>query len=76
MALTVAERKKIGEAITLIERETEDDGATLILKGFGTFERRFYDSRIGRNPQTGEAVEIGPKSVLRFKAAKGQTKRN
>lgn len=34
------------------------DGDRVVLAGFGTFERRDRAARSGRNPQTGEAMEI------------------
>jgi len=33
-------------------------GDRVVLTGFGTFERRERAARSGRNPQTGEAMEI------------------
>lgn len=36
--------------------------------GFGTFETRERSSRTGRNPQTGEAIEIPASTVPAFKA--------
>ncbi len=36
--------------------------------GFGTFEARKRSSRMGRNPQTGETIEIPETMVPAFKA--------
>jgi nucleoid DNA-binding protein len=36
----------------------------------GTFSVSHHNGHIGRNPKTGAAVEVGPKNVVRFKAAK------
>lgn len=38
--------------------EAVADGNRVVLTGFGTFERRERAARSGRNPQTGEAMEI------------------
>ncbi|MDD4035745.1 MAG: HU family DNA-binding protein [Bacilli bacterium] len=38
------------------------------LVGFGTFEKRRRDARVGRNPQTGETVKIPARNVVAFKA--------
>ncbi|MEE9240871.1 MAG: HU family DNA-binding protein [bacterium] len=40
------------------------------LRGFGSFRVRSRDSRDGRNPRTGETVQIPPKKVPFFKAGK------
>ena len=42
----------------------------LELRGFGTFKVRDQKARTGRNPQTGEAVNIPAKRVAVFKASK------
>ncbi|WEG12724.1 HU family DNA-binding protein [Pullulanibacillus sp. KACC 23026] len=36
--------------------------------GFGTFETRERSSRTGRNPQTGETIEIAASTVPAFRA--------
>ena len=41
--------------------------AELTLPGFGTFTVRLTSARVGRNPQTGEAVEIAASSTVGFK---------
>jgi integration host factor subunit beta len=46
-------------------------GARVELRGFGTFEPVDQKARIGRNPRTGEAVEVDAKRVPRFKTGKG-----
>ncbi|PGO22647.1 DNA-binding protein [Bacillus cereus] len=38
--------------------------------GFGTFEVRERSARTGRNPQTGEAMQIAASKVPAFKAGK------
>lgn len=40
------------------------------LIGFGTFETRDRAAKIGKNPKTGEAVEIAACKVPAFKAGK------
>jgi len=41
----------------------------LKIAGFGTFLIRNKDARMGRNPQTGEPLEISARRVLSFKAS-------
>lgn len=44
-------------------------GDKVSLPGFGTFEPRERAARTGRNPQTGESVEIKASTTPAFKAA-------
>jgi DNA-binding protein HU-beta len=47
-------------------------GDDVTLPGFGTFKRRDNAARQGRNPATGEAMEIAASSSLSFKQAQAQ----
>lgn len=38
--------------------------------GLGKFERKFQQGRVGRNPRTGEPVNIPGRDVIKFKATK------
>ena len=46
------------------------EGEKVALVGFGTFERKHRDTRMGLNPRTGEAVEIPAADAPSFKAGK------
>ena len=46
------------------------DGETLSLPGFGKFEVTRTKDRIGRNPKTGEEIEIFAKNKVKFRASK------
>ena len=43
-------------------------GDKVTLPGFGTFEQRERSARTGRNPQTGETLEIAASKAPGFKA--------
>ena len=45
-------------------------GERIELRGFGVFEVRPRKTGIGRNPRTGEEVEIPPGKTVRFKPGK------
>ena len=45
-------------------------GNRVELRGFGTFSVKKRDARNGRNPKTGEAVDVDQKHVPFFKAGK------
>ena len=46
------------------------EGGRVELRGFGTFTTRHRDARTGRNPRTGEAVNVPAKRVPYFKPGK------
>ena len=45
------------------------EGQDVKISGFGNFEIRSKSARPGRNPRTGEPVQIPPKRVVTFKAS-------
>jgi integration host factor subunit beta len=45
-------------------------GSRVELRGFGAFSVKKRDSRMGRNPRTGEAVPVDEKHVPFFKTGK------
>lgn len=46
------------------------DGGRVELRGFGTFSMRHRAPRIGRNPRSGEAVDVPALRALHFKSSK------
>ena len=50
--------------------ETLAQGEWVEIRGFGSFSLHFRPPRTGRNPKTGESVEVGPKYVPHFKPGK------
>lgn len=45
-------------------------GDAVAINGFGTFETKRREARTGRNPRTGEPVEIAASTSVAFKPAK------
>ena len=50
--------------------DTLANGGEVALVGFGTFSVTAKAARTGRNPKTGEAIQIAAKKVPTFKAGK------
>ena len=50
-------------------------GTRVELRGFGAFSTRQRDARTGRNPRTGEAVDVDAKRVPYFKPGKEMRER-
>lgn len=59
---------KPGQGIIAVEL---DRGSKVQLGGFGTFGTKRRAARKGRNPATGETIQIAAKTYPFFKAAKG-----
>jgi len=51
------------------------DGDRVELRGFGAFSIRERKARIGRNPRTGDAVNVDAKRMPFFKMGKGMKER-
>lgn len=45
-------------------------GERIEIRGFGSFSLHFRPPRVGRNPKTGESVQLEGKSVPHFKPGK------
>lgn len=66
-------KKDAEKAVTAILETIGDalaEGDKVQLVGFGTFEIRERAARKGRNPQTGEEIQIAAAKVPVFKAGK------
>ncbi len=50
--------------------DTLEYGENVSISGFGKFALRSKHARKGRNPQTGEEMEIGARRVVTFKPSK------
>ncbi|MBF0491361.1 MAG: integration host factor subunit alpha [Deltaproteobacteria bacterium] len=48
-------------------KETLEKGEKIKISGFGNFVVRAKRPRVGRNPQTGEEIEISARKVLTFR---------
>ena len=57
-----------GQGIIAVEL---DAGRSVTIPGFGTFDTARRKAREGRNPQTGQAINIAARTVPTFRAGKG-----
>ena len=62
--------KKDSEAALEAITGALSDGEKVQLVGFGSFEVKKREARVGRNPKTKEAIEIPASKVPVFKAGK------
>ncbi|MFJ7684272.1 HU family DNA-binding protein [Peribacillus butanolivorans] len=68
--LTKGDAKKAVDALFETISNTLAKEGKIQLIGFGTFEVRNRAARIGRNPQTGEEIQIAASKVPAFKPGK------
>jgi len=45
-------------------------GDSIEIRGFGSFVVKEYESYIGRNPKTGDSIQVPPKKLPFFKVGK------
>lgn len=61
------ESSDIVELVFDIIKDTLEKGEKIKISGFGNFVVRSKRPRVGRNPQTGEEIEISARKVLTFR---------
>lgn len=65
--------KKSEEIVNLIfdsMADTLSSGGRIEIRGFGSFVVKDYKAYTGRNPKTGEVIEVKPKKLPFFKVGK------
>jgi len=73
----LTQREIEGVVSAIFDSITEQlaQGGRVELRGFGAFSTRQRDARVGRNPRTGEAVDVDAKRVPYFKPGKEMRER-
>lgn len=67
VGLPKKEAQEIIETVLYTMKQTLAEGESVKITGFGTFNVRKKIPRRGRNPQTGEELEITARRVVTFK---------
>lgn len=62
--------ERVDAVLEAVEELLKEEGAVRI-PGFGLFDVRERAARKGRNPQTGEELNIPASTTVKFKAGKG-----
>jgi DNA-binding protein HU-beta len=66
--LSKADAKKALDGFVGATTEALKKGERISLVGFGSFDLSKRNARNGRNPKTGEVIQIAAKNTIRFKA--------
>jgi len=61
------EAARMVDMVFELMKEALEKGEMVKISGFGNFKVREKRARKGRNPQTGEVIEIAPRRVLTFR---------
>jgi len=69
--LSKADASKALDAFVSSVSDALADGDRISLVGFGSFSVDKRDARTGRNPRTGEEIQIAAKNVVKFKPGAG-----
>ena len=69
--LTRKTSRETVDAMTSVITDALARGEKVTLVGFGTFQVMERKARRGRNPQTGETIQIPAKKVPKFRPGKG-----
>jgi len=68
--ITNVKAEQLVNAILVVMKEALISGERIELRGFGAFAVKHYNSYLGHNPKTGEAIEVKPKRSPVFKTSK------
>ena len=70
-------KKQAADALEAFIKAVTDElaeGRRISLVGFGSWSVDSRDARTGRNPRTGEEIQIAAKNVVKFKPGAGLSK--
>jgi DNA-binding protein HU-alpha len=70
VAIDKRDAKRFLDALTTVVERTIRSGGEVPLRGLGKFKVQHRKARTGRNPLTGNPVEIPAKTVVKFTVAK------
>ena len=69
VGLSKIESQNIIEMIFETIKQTLVEGESVKVSGFGTFNVKKKNARRGRNPKTGDELQITPRRVVTFRAS-------
>lgn len=66
---TKAESAQIIDTLFELMKKSVENGEDIMISGFGKFSVKGKHGRTGRNPQTGESIQLVPRKVVTFKCS-------
>lgn len=77
---TGVSKKDIGEVLgaltDVVKKEVLNSGKEIRLRDFGTFKQKVSQPRLGRNPRTGEELQISGSKSVSFSASSTMKQKN
>ncbi len=61
---------RVFDSMVEIIKSTLKKGDEVAISGFGTFKVKARAARMGRNPKTGESIQIPAKKAVKFRVGK------
>lgn len=68
--VTKADANRVLDTFMMTVTDALKNGDQVVLPGFGSFSTGNRSARTGRNPQTGQTIQIKASRVAKFKAGK------
>lgn len=68
--ISIEDAEMVVQTLVSGMRETLMDGGRVEIRGFGSFKIKEYEGYQGRNPKTGDFIEVQPKRMPFFRAGK------
>ena len=68
--ISAKEARSIVDTILTAMTDALIQGHNVEIRGFGSFQVRKYDAYTGRNPKTGQEIQVAPKKLPFFKPGK------
>ena len=69
LGISKSESSRIVESVLEIVKSSLSNGEDVLISGFGKFSPRRKASRKGRNPATGEQLQLDARSVVTFRCS-------
>ena len=66
---TKGECAHVVETLFELMKQSLESGEDILISGFGKFSVKQKHQRRGRNPQTGEPIQLDPRTVVTFKCS-------
>lgn len=68
--ISLEEAEMVVQTLVSGMRETLVNGGRVEIRGFGSFKVKDYEGYQGRNPKTGDFIDVQPKRMPFFRAGK------
>ena len=68
--ISVEDAEMVVQSLISGMKEALVSGGNVEIRGFGSFKMKHYEGYQGRNPRTGDLIDVAPKDMPFFRAGK------